>query len=247
MIITVTPPKFPMSPAYSLLSEVSPSPPCSPLITLTTPTPTPPSSPVTSYTLLSEASPSPPRPPLITHTTPTSPSCYEASPSPPTTTTHINLSPTLSTPPSTHPRRRRLRRPPRLRNSTYCGLRRQRSCTVKTSHVVNLSCKTLPSTTINLLSKGLGYAPTPEAPDLSKLWGDLNSFERSLRITHFFRNDHHPPTPKHAFKPKSTWNPPRASNPKLEEYITDVTAGKISETPPIEEGTTCTTTARTSP
>ena len=51
----------------------------------------------------------------------------------------------------------------------------------------------------------------------------LNSFARSLRITHFFRNDRRPPTPKHPFKPKSTWNPPRASNPKLKEYITAVT------------------------
>ena len=107
---TVTPPKHSTSPAYSLLSEASPSPPRSPLITLTTPTPTPPSSPVTPYFLLSEASPSPPRPPLITLTTHTSSSCYEASPSPPTTTTHINHlphlpppSPTLSTPPSPTP------------------------------------------------------------------------------------------------------------------------------------------------
>ena len=48
----------------------------------------------------------------------------------------------------------------------YNNVHNSRSCTVKTSHVVNLSCKTLPIATINLLSKGLGYAPTPEAPDI---------------------------------------------------------------------------------
>ena len=113
--------------------------------------------------------------------------------------------------------------PPRLQNSTYYGLRRQRSCTVKNNYVVNLSSKRLPRSTINLLSKGLGYAPTPEAPDMSNLREDLNSFVRRLRIAHFFRNDSRPPTAKHPFKPKSTWIPPRASNSKLEEYITAIT------------------------
>ena len=38
-----------------------------------------------------------------------------------------------------------------------------------------------------------------------------------MRIQHFFRNK--PPQEKHPFKQPSTWQPPQASNTKLEEYI----------------------------
>ena len=71
-------------------------------------------------------------------------------------------------------------------------------------YVVNLPSKTLPRTTINLLSKGPGYTPTPKTPDRSNLWEELNSF---LRITHFFTNDSRPPTAKHPFKPRFCQEP----------------------------------------
>ena len=83
---------------------------------------------------------------------------------------------------------------------------------------VNLSSKPLSRDAINLLSKGLGYAPVPAPPDRSNLNEDLEALARRLRITHHFRNSR-PLGNKHPFKPKSQWIPPEASNPKLEEYI----------------------------
>ena len=85
-------------------------------------------------------------------------------------------------------------------------------------YVVNLSPKPLSRDTINLLSKGLGYAPVPTPPDMSNLNKDLESLARSLRIAHRFRNSRRKAS-KHPFKPKSQWMPPKASNPKLEDYI----------------------------
>ena len=80
------------------------------------------------------------------------------------------------------------------------------------NYVVNLPSKPLSRDTINLLSKGLGYAPVPTPPDMSN---HNESLARSLRIAHRFRNSQRKAN-KHPFKPKL---PPKASNPKLEDYI----------------------------
>ena len=84
--------------------------------------------------------------------------------------------------------------------------------------MVNLSSKPLSRDTINLLSKGLGFAPIPQQPNRSELIDDINAYARRLRITHFFRNNRYR-CKKHPFKPRSEWVPPKASNPKLEDYI----------------------------
>ena len=39
-----------------------------------------------------------------------------------------------------------------------------------TSGIVNLSKYTLQDPEISVLSKGLGFCPTPRAPDISKIW-----------------------------------------------------------------------------
>ena len=112
----------------------------------------------------------------------------------------------------------RSRRHQRLPASLYYGRRRQRKSRNNNNYVVNLSSKPLSRDTINLLSKGLGYAPVPTPPDMSNLNKDLESLARSLRIAHRFRNSRRKAS-KHPFKPKSQWMPPKASNPKLEDYI----------------------------
>ena len=96
--------------------------------------------------------------------------------------------------------------------------------------MVNLS-KTLSRDTLNLLSKGLGYAPVPAPPDRSNLTEDLEALARRLHITHRFRNNRRQGK-KHPFKPKSQWMPPKASNPKLEEYIEKTMAEEPEERTP---------------
>ena len=97
--------------------------------------------------------------------------------------------------------------------------------------MVNLSSKTLSCDTINLLSKGLGYAPVPAPPDRSNLNEDLEALARRLCIAHHFRNSRRQGK-KHPFKPKSQRNPPKASNKKLEESIEKTLAEEPEERTP---------------
>ena len=83
--------------------------------------------------------------------------------------------------------------------------------------MVNLSSKPLSRDTVNLLSKGLGYAPVPALPDRSNLSEDLLALARRLRIAYCFRNSRRPGN-KHPLKPKSHWIPPKP-NKMLEDYI----------------------------
>ena len=83
--------------------------------------------------------------------------------------------------------------------------------------MVNLSSKPLSQDMVNLLSKGLGYAPVPALPDRSNLSENLLALARCLRIAYHFRNSRQPGN-KHPFKPKSQWIPPKA-NKMLEDYI----------------------------
>ena len=87
-----------------------------------------------------------------------------------------------------------------------------------TSGVVNLSKYSLTNTEKNVLSKGLGFCPTPGAPDIGqfnpKIW---MSFKRKTRLLLFFSgNNENPqedsnqsdaPFEHPSFKNKSTFNP----------------------------------------
>ena len=43
--------------------------------------------------------------------------------------------------------------------------------------IVNLSSYTLTNAEISVLSKGLGFCPTPEAPDIGNIIHDLDAFK----------------------------------------------------------------------
>ena len=86
-----------------------------------------------------------------------------------------------------------------------------------TSGVVNLSNYPLTNTERNVLSKGLGFCPTPGAPDIGNLIQDLDEFKRETRLQLFFSgNNDNPsedsnqsdaPFEHKSFRNKSTFNP----------------------------------------
>ena len=55
-----------------------------------------------------------------------------------------------------------------------------------TSGIVNLSEYSLTNTEISVLSKGLGFCPTPGAPDIGNIIQDLDDFKRKTRLQLFF-------------------------------------------------------------
>ena len=66
-----------------------------------------------------------------------------------------------------------------------------------TSGIVNLSKYSLKDTEISVLSKGLGFCPTPGAPDIGDIIQDLDNFKRKTRIQLFFTD------PNQGSKPES--------------------------------------------
>ena len=74
-------------------------------------------------------------------------------------------------------------------------------------------------------------SPVPAPPNRSDLTKDIEALARRLRITHHFRNSRRQGK-KHPFQPKSQWMPPKASNPKLEEYIEKTLAEEAEENTP---------------
>ena len=86
-----------------------------------------------------------------------------------------------------------------------------------TSGIVNLSKHTLTDPEISVLSKGLGFCPTPGAPDIGNIIQDLDSFKRKTRIQIFFTDPNQGSKPESipsggpfehgSFKLKSTFNP----------------------------------------
>ena len=86
-----------------------------------------------------------------------------------------------------------------------------------TCGVVNLSNYPLTNMERNVLSKGLGFCPTPGAPDIGNLIQDLDEFKRKTRLQLFFSgNNENPsedsnqsdaPFEHKSFKNKSTFNP----------------------------------------
>ena len=83
--------------------------------------------------------------------------------------------------------------------------------------IVNLSSHTLTNTEISVLSKGLGFCPTPGAPDIGNIIHDLDAFKRRARFQLFFSGSNQDPTERHtqlgvpfehkSFKLKSSFNP----------------------------------------
>ena len=75
----------------------------------------------------------------------------------------------------------------------------------------------LTNTEITVLSKGLGYCPTPGAPDRGNIIQDLDAFKRKTRLQLFFSGSNQDPTEESiqsggpfehkSFKLKSSFNP----------------------------------------
>ena len=86
-----------------------------------------------------------------------------------------------------------------------------------TSAIVNLSKYILQDPEISVLSKGLGFCPTPGAPDIGDIIQDLDNFKRKTRIQLFFTDPSHGSKPEsipsggpsehRSFNLKSTFNP----------------------------------------
>ena len=86
-----------------------------------------------------------------------------------------------------------------------------------TSGIVNLSKHILQDPEISVLSKGLGFCPTPGAPGIGDIIQDLDNFKRKTRIQLFFTDPSQGSKPEsipsggpfehRSFKLKSTFNP----------------------------------------
>ena len=108
------------------------------------------------------------------------------------------------------------------------SLKRIASDTIESEkYITNLSSKQLTETQQKVLAKGLSFVPSRTINTVA-LNESVSRFERSNRLKYFFRN--RPPQEPHPFKPKSTWQPPKAS-PELEAYLSRIKTD-ISKLPP---------------
>ena len=83
--------------------------------------------------------------------------------------------------------------------------------------IVNLSSHTLTKSETSVLSKGLGFCPTPGAPDIGNIIQDLDVFKRKTKLNLFFSESNQDPPEQNSqsgvpfehksFKFKSTFNP----------------------------------------
>ena len=83
--------------------------------------------------------------------------------------------------------------------------------------IVNLSSYVLTKSETSVLSKGLGFCPTPGAPDIGKIIQDLDTFKRRTRLNLFFSGSNGDtkdqntqsgvPFEHKSLKLKSTFNP----------------------------------------
>ena len=89
-------------------------------------------------------------------------------------------------------------------------------------NVFNLSEKSFTKFEIKLLSRGLGFVPTPEKIDRFQIKRDLEKFGRNLRLKMHFLDQ---PTPEFSevpvFKPPSNWTPLIRDTP-LEIYLSEI-------------------------
>ena len=75
---------------------------------------------------------------------------------------------------------------------------------------------------INVLGKGLKFAPTPKE-NLTELEADIKSFCRKLRLKeHFYKDDSGNDKPDILVKNKSKWTPPHNKNIKLDNCISSL-------------------------
>ena len=85
--------------------------------------------------------------------------------------------------------------------------------------IVNLSSYTLTKSETSVLSKGLGFCPTPGAPDIGNIIQDLDAYKRKTRLNLFFSGSNQDskeqntkswvPFEHKSLKLKSTFNPVR--------------------------------------
>lgn len=107
---------------------------------------------------------------------------------------------------------------------------------VENSTVLNLSSTPLSEDEESLLSKGLGFCPTPSRLNIQNLREDMDSFFRRLRLKEYFaRKREEDGISEHSdsdtddadindvFKKKSTWTPKCSKSIALESYIDAVT------------------------
>ena len=98
---------------------------------------------------------------------------------------------------------------------------RLRGCFIS-DNVFNLSNKSFTDHEIKLLSRGLGFVPTPEKIDRGQLKQDLEKFGRNLRLKISYLGQPAPlflETP--AFRPPSNWMP-LIRDTQLELYLSDI-------------------------
>ena len=94
---------------------------------------------------------------------------------------------------------------------------KQRPNKVKNNdHCVNLSSCTLTKEETSILSKGLGFVPTPPVPHPSTIQKDINKFARTLRLKYEFQQNR---PKKRKFKLRSNYIPLISTSGCLEDYI----------------------------
>ena len=114
-----------------------------------------------------------------------------------------------------------------MQNNTVTVSRNSTETTRLTGHfcldtVFNLSNRVLADAEISVLEKGLDYAPIQNKINEPELRTDFEEFCRKMRLKWHFRNDTTPNFSEiPAFRPKSTWNPPKG-HPNLEVFLSEV-------------------------
>ena len=94
---------------------------------------------------------------------------------------------------------------------------KQRPNKVKNNdHCVNLSSCTLTKEETSILSKGLGFVPTPPVPHPSTIQKDINKFAHTLRLKYEFQQNR---PKKKKFKLRSNYIPHLSTSGCLEDYI----------------------------
>ena len=85
--------------------------------------------------------------------------------------------------------------------------------------VVNLSNTPLDQPTIQILSKGLKFIPTPQPTNREIVYKSYQDFRRKMHLRYFFKESTNNDTPSHPFKLKSDFTPPLPDNENLLEFI----------------------------
>ena len=168
----------------------------------------------------------PPPTPHVTQTTPTPPNGTHSSTStsiPTNQAPTINVSqasPTTGTPTSPqasppelrssdeaeYPLKSNSKECRRFRRYNHNNQHKQKPNRVQNNdHCVNLSSCTLTKEETSILSKGLGFVPTPPIPHPSAIQKDINKFARTLRLKYEFQQNR---PKKRKFKPQSNYIPP---------------------------------------